>query len=458
MASFVTIEDIKNLPEGQHSDQSSQGLYIQVRKSERTGAVGASWLFRWKPRGIGAKTSRAMGIGPFDARNAKASLESARRRAAEIRDIIARGDDPVQKRAKDREEVAHQVKLGERPTFLEYAKRYVETREAEWKNPVHRQQWRNTLGIGGAGKRRMKYCDSLHSIKVDKIDTAAVRRVLDPIWTVKVETARRLRGRIEAILDAAEAEGFREGRNPAAWKHLRALGYAPKDKLRDVEHHPSLNWKDVPAFMVRLREKQGIAARCVELVVLTATRSQEARMARWSEIDLDAKRWTIPGGRKGRMKKEKPHAVPLSEPVIELLKGMEKVRQIGSAYVFPGLKCGTALSDTSLRNVLRDLGIEKEDASIHGMRASLRTWAGEATNYPRDAMEHALAHSLPPLDAAYFRSDMYAARIKLMTDWAAYCSTAAGKAKAQPAKARVRTKTKPEPDEDAAGQFFLKVA
>jgi integrase len=268
-----------------------------------------------------------------------------------------------------------------------------------------------------------------------------VRRVLDPIWVAKTETARRLRGRIEAILDAAKVEGFRDGDNPATWKTLNAVGYAPKGKLRDVEHHPSMDWKAIPAFMARLREKKGIAARCVEMVVLTAARSQEARKMRWAEIDWTAKRWTVPGGRKGRMKKDKPHAVPLSAAAIALLKGMEKFRRPDEPdFVFPGGKKGDAISDTSLRNVLRDLGITREAASVHGMRASFRTWAGEATAYPRDVAEQAIAHSLPPLDAAYFRSDLYTKRVAMMADWAAYCGGQTAKAK--PAKTKTRGKPK----------------
>jgi integrase len=427
---FVTVEDIRDLAEGQHADRASQGLYLQIRRSDVGEVTGASWLFRYKPRGIGAKTSRVLGLGPFDRSNPKASLESARRRAADLRDTIARGEDPAEKRNKEREEAARKTKLSERPTFLQYATEYVKRREPGWKNASHRQQWYNTLGIPGAGKRRMAYCDSIHSIKVDKIDTAAVRRVLDPIWVRRVESAQRLRGRIEAILDAARAEGYRDASdNPASWKHLKALGYEPKGKLREVEHHPSMPWKDVPGFVAGLRAKQGVAARCVELVILTAVRSVEARKACWSEIDWEAKRWTVPGGRLGRMKKSRSHAVPLSEPALALLKEMKKTRLADSDFIFPGAVRGSSISDTSMRNTLRDLGIGRDDASIHGFRASFRTWAGEATNYPRDAAEHAIAHSLPALDAAYFRSDLYGKRIDMMAEWGAYCSSAAVKAK-----------------------------
>jgi integrase len=395
-----------------------------------------------------------MGLGPFDPTNPEASLESARRRAADLRDTIARGEDPMVKRGEEREKVANALKLSERPTFLEYATRYVRTAEAGWKNPVHRQQWMNTLGIGGAGKRRMHYCDSLHGLKIDKIDTAAIRRVLDPIWTTKVETARRLRGRLERILDAAKAEHLREGDNPAEWKRLRALGYQPKGKLREVAHHASMDWKAVPGFMARLREKQGTAPRCVEMLVLTAGRSVEVREARWSEIDWQTKRWIIPGGLKGRMKMAREHAVPMSEPVTELLRRMERFKT--GEFIFPGMKPGAALTDTSLRNVLRDLGITKDDASIHGFRASFRTWSGEATSYPRDAAEHALAHSLPALDAAYFRGTMWEKRVEMMADWAKLCGSVKVKLK-KPAKAKARV-VPVKPNREGMSAFLAKAA
>jgi len=412
---FKNVKDLAKLPNGMHADRQCRSLYVQVRRDRMNGACAMSWLYRWKPRGQGATSSRLMGLGPCDC--TAANLEGARKRAAEVRELVAAGKDPIEERDKVRE--AEAQRLRPRPTFLEYAREYVKRREGEWKNPVHRKQWRDTLGIGGVGKSRMTYCDSLHGLRMDKIDGHAIRTVLDPIWAAKPETASRLRGRIERILDAAKAEGLREGDNPAAWKGNLDTRYSPKGKLREVKHHAALPWTKIPSFMAKLRRRNGIAEACVELIVLTVTRSKEARGARWEEIDWEAKRWTVPAA---RMKRKKAHTIPLSEAAIDVLKRMEAIKT-GSKFVFPGLKRGSGISDTSLRNVLRNMGLGKDAASVHGMRSSFRDWAGEETNFPREVCEHALAHSIPDAtEKAYFRSTLYSKRVELMGAWAAYCA------------------------------------
>jgi integrase len=420
---FGTAGDLAKLSEGTHSDRKTSGLYCQVRGESR------SWLFRWKTRGGEAlvsrtgkayRPSRIIGLGSVDLDNAATSLETARKLAGICRNLVAQGVDPLEHREKRRAEEAK--KLRKVPTFREYASDYVKRREAEWKHKRHRQQWFNTLGLDGAGKRRMRYCDSLHALPIDKVDGDAIRKVLDPIWALKPETASRLRGRLERILDAAKADNLREGDNPAAWGGNLDTRYSPKGKLRDVQHHVALPWKEIPSFMAQLRKRKGTAPKCVEFIVLTATRSNEARGTKWDELDLEAKRWTIPGGRMGRMKKSKPHAVPLSEPAIELLKALPRVGK----HVFPGLKRGTGISDTALRDVLRDMGISKDEASIHGMRSSFRDWAGETTSFPREVCEHALAHGIPDeTEAAYFRSDLFTRRVELMAAWASFCAAPA---------------------------------
>jgi integrase len=410
---FKSAKELAKLPNGMHADRECRGLYVQVKRDSAGGTSSRSWLFRWKPRGQGATSSRVMGLGPCDC--TAANLEGARKRAAEARELVLAGKDPIEERDKVREVEAQ--RLRPRPTFLEYAREYVKRREGEWKNPVHRKQWRDTLGIGGVGKSGMTYCDSLHGLRMDKIDGHAIRAVLDPIWAAKPETASRLRGRIERILDAAKAEGLREGDNPAAWKGNLGTRYSPKSKLREVRHHAALPWQQIPDFMAKLRARgDGIAEACVEMIVLTATRSKEARGARWEEFDLRAQCWTIPAA---RMKKRKAHTVPLSEPAIAVLKRMEAIKT--GSFVFPGLKRGSGISDTSLRNVLRDMGLGKDTASVHGMRSSFRDWCGEATSFPREVAEHALAHALPDAtERAYFRSDLFAKRVDLMAAWADY--------------------------------------
>src|SRR5262245_20570174 len=237
MAGFVTVADIKKLDDGQHADRANKGLYLQIRTSERTGETTGSWLFRYKPRGIGAKSSRMLGLGQFDTANAQVSLETARRKAADMRDLIAKGVDPAEQRTVEQQQTAQKVEASERPTFLQFATEYVKRVESGWRNPIHRQQWYNTLGLPGAGKRRMRYCDPIHHTKIDKIDIAAVKRVLGPIWATRVETAARLRGRLEAILEAARVEGLHPGPNPATGATVKALGYQPKVKLREIKHH-----------------------------------------------------------------------------------------------------------------------------------------------------------------------------------------------------------------------------
>jgi integrase len=410
---FKNAKDLAKLANGMHADRQCRGLYLQVRRDRMNGGNSMSWLFRWKPRGRGATSSRVMGLGPCDCTGA--NLEGARKRAAEARELVAAGKDPVEQRDKVRE--AEAQRLRPRPTFLEYAREYVKRREGEWKNPVHRKQWRDTLGIGGVGKSKMRYCENLHGLRIDKIDGHAIRAVLDPIWKAKPETASRLRGRLERILDAAKAEGLRNGDNPAAWKGNLDQFYSAKGKLREVKHHAALPWAKIPGFVAELRQRGGIAEACVELIVLTATRSKEARGVRWEEIDWEAKRWTVPAS---RMKRKKAHAIPLSEAAIAVLRRMEAIKT--GSFVFPGLMRGSGISDTSLRNVLRDLGLSKDKASIHGMRSSFRDWAGEETNFPREVCEHALAHGIPDAtEKAYFRSTLYAKRAELMTAWGAHC-------------------------------------
>ena len=413
---FRNTKDLPKLPNGMHADRQCRGLYLQVRRDSATGVSAMSWLYRWKPRGQRAKSSRVMGLGTCD--STAANLEGARKRAAEARGLVAAGKDPREERDKMRE--AEAQRLCPRKTFKEYATEFVKLREHEWKNPVHRKQWRDTLGIGGFGKSTMRYCDSLHRLHINKIDCHAIYAVLDPIWAEKPETASRLRGRIERILEAAKAEGLREGDNPAAWKGNLDMRYCAKRKLREVKQHAALPWAKIPDFIAQLRQRGGIAEACIELLVLTTTRSKEARGMRWEEIDWEEKRWTVPAS---RMKRKKAHAIPLSEAAIAVLKRMEAIKT--GSFVFPGLTRDSGISDTSLRNVLRRMKIEADHASVHGMRSSFRDWAGEETNFPRDVCEHALAHSPPDqTEAAYFRTDQFRRRVELMAAWAAFCHSA----------------------------------
>jgi integrase len=407
------------LGNGLHNDGG--GLYLQVTGNSR------SWQFRYKPRAPSKavrdkmglpppqKWSRGMGLGSLDAKDAGASLALARELAADARRQLAAGIDPIDHRNKERAKDAAKHKRV--PTFRDYAIKYVARHEGTWKNAKHRQQWRNTLGLPGGGKLRMNYCDSLHALRLDAIDTAAVRKVLDPIWHRLPETASRIRGRVERILDAAATDGHRAGPNPARWVGHLATIYPPKRRIRAIRHQPALPWASIPGFMAKLREREGVAERCLELLILTATRSQEARGMRFDEIDFDAGKWTIPAS---RMKRDRPHAVPLSELALALLRRMRATRL--SPFVFPGGKRGTGISDTSLRDVLRDMGYGKDAATVHGMRSSFRDFAAEATHTPNQVAEQALAHGISDgTEQAYRRGDLFEKRRELMDTWGRFC-------------------------------------
>jgi integrase len=388
------------------------GLYLQVTTGNDR-QLRRSWLFRYSVNG---GKERWAGLGSLTDIN----LAAARDRASEMRRQVAAGLDPLAVRDAERVREAEAAAEKQRRSvlFLDYAQTYVRAHEGTWKNDKHRQQWLNTLGLPGGGKRRMDYCDCLHAMPVTDIDTAAVRRVLDPIWHKLPETASRLRGRIERILDAAKVDKLRDNDNPARWQGNLDKVYPPKRKVRKVRHQPALPWAKIPAFMEALRQGQGIAARCLELLVLTAVRSQEARGMLWDEIDFDAARWLIPAG---RMKRDRDHVVPLSEPALALLRSMEEMRC--SAYVFPGDQEGQGISDTSLRNVLRGLGLPGDVATVHGMRSSFRDFAAEATHTPNIVAEKALAHGISDgTEAAYRRGDLFEKRRELMAEWGAYCA------------------------------------
>jgi integrase len=242
-----------------------------------------------------------------------------------------------------------------------------------------------------------------------------VLRILEPIWTTKTETASRLRGRIESILDWATARRYRQGENPARWRgHLDQL-LPSRAKVAPVQHHEALLYAELPAFMARLREQAGAAARCLELTILTATRTGEAIAARWSEIDLAARTWTVPSE---RMKASKEHVVPLSGRVVEILKALPRS---GSDYVFEKGHAGRPISNMAMTMTLRRMG--RGDITVHGFRSTFRDWAAEQTGYPNHVVEMALAHTIgDKVEAAYRRGDLLEKRRALMRDWAAYCT------------------------------------
>ena len=335
---------------------------------------------------------REMGLGGANS----IPLAKARELAAGCRQTLVLGGDPIAVRRRSG---------GAIPTFGVFADAFIESHEKGWRNERHRAQWRMTLG---------GYAASLRRKQVDAIATEDVLAVLRPIWTEKSETASRLRGRIEQVLDAARAAGHRTGENPARWRgHLDKL--LPKRAKLTRGHHAALPYAEVPAFVGRLREQAGVAALALEFTILTAARSGESLGARWSEIDLEEKLWTVPPE---RMKGSREHRVPLSDMALAVLAHARKMQT--DDYVFPGQKRGRPLSGMSMEMLLRRT--KTEGVTVHGFRSSFRDWAGDTTSFPREVAEAALAHAIgDETEAAYRRSDALSKRRKLMDAWAAYC-------------------------------------
>ena len=379
---------------GYHCDGA--GLYLQV-----SGSGTKSWIFRYTI----AKKQREMGLGPLHT----IGLAEARAKAKDCRALMLSGKDPLD--AREAHRLSESIERARMITFDKCAEAYIAAHRGGWKNAKHAAQWESTLATYAG--------PVIGSLPVAEVDTALVVKVLSPIWQTKTETATRLRGRIESILDWARVSKYRIGENPARWRgHLDNL-LADPSKVSKLAHHPALPWTDLGPFMTDLRRREGTAARAVEFAILTAARSGEVRGATWKEIDLDAALWTIPAE---RMKAGKEHRVPLSRAAVALLRSMQ-----GAATVFPGRRAGSPLSDMSLTAVLRRMG--RNEITVHGFRSTFRDWCAEsaANSFPREVCEHALAHSLPDkVEAAYRRGDLLEKRKVLMQTWADFiCSSTA---------------------------------
>jgi len=374
---------------GMHADGG--GLYLRVAE-----AGTKSWIFRFTQAG----RLRDMGLGSVN----DVSLAAVRRRAAECRELRAQGIDPIthhraavaQQRASDAKSL----------TFREAAERYIASHEAGW-TPKHHRAWTDTL-------RDYAY-PVLGNLPVRMIDTPLVMQVLAPAWKTKTESANRVRGRIEMVLDWAKVSGFRDGENPARWRgHLDHL-LPTRTKVRTIVHYSALPYAEIGAFMSRLRANTSITARCLEFIILTAARLSEGRFATWDEIDFESKTWTLPAP---RMKSRKEHRVPLSRPAIELLKEMRTIRR--GDFIFHGMREGQPVSQTMVLMLTRQCA--GTQVSVHGMRSCFRDWAAEQTNYPREVAELALAHAVgDAVERAYQRSDLFEKRRKLMEGWAQHC-------------------------------------
>ena len=389
---------------GYHNDGA--GLYLQV-----TPSGSKSWVFRYKI----AKRPREMGLGSLQA----FSLAEARERARAARQLLVDGIDPIERRTVISEAAsAATTKAANALTFGQSADRYIAAHEASWKNAKHAYQWRQTIDTFAK--------PVIGDTPVAAVDTDMVLRVLEPIWATKTETATRLRGRMEKILDWAKALKLRTGDNPAAWRGSLDKLLANPNKIAPVVNHPALPYGEIGAFMAELRALPGVSPLATEFIILTAARTGEALGARWSEIDLDEGVWTCPAE---RMKMGKEHRVPLNPSTRAVLK---KARALGAGeFVFPGRKPGTQQSNMSCLALLRRMG--RTDIVVHGFRSTVRDWAAEQTSYPREVAEMALAHAIgDKVEAAYRRGDLFEKRTHLMADWATFCGTVARPAKVVP--------------------------
>jgi integrase len=384
-------------------------LWLQVTDTGRKDADGApivtkSWVLRFKISG----KARAMGLGPVEL----VSLADARELARDARKVLLKGKDPIEERDKDRKAAveAKRIEAARSMSFRTCAEKYIAAHESSWKNLVHRAQWPSTL-------QRYAYPE-IGDLPVSAVDLALVLRILEPIWSEKRETADRVRGRIEAVLDWACVKRYRQGDNPARWRGNLEHLLADKSK-RMIRHHPAMPYKNVPTFVVELQARDSISARALEFTLLTAARTGEAIGAEWSEIDTEARVWTVPPE---RMKSGRPHRVPLPDRCLAILEALPRIE--GCPYVFPGplmFADGRTkpLSNMAMSELLKGM---RPGLTVHGFRSSFKDWATEQTDHARDIVEAALAHVLgDKVEAAYRRGDAIAKRRALMTDWAAYC-------------------------------------
>ena len=377
---------------GMHADGG--GLYLQITGNgdER---VAKSWIYRFTLAG----RTREMGLGSATV----IGLAAARDKAAECRRQRSEGNDPIQLRNAERAQAA--LAAAQSMTFKECREKFIAAQRAGWRNQKHRAQWETTLEC---------YVEPIFgAVSIQAIDTGLILKVLEPIWREKPETASRVRGRIEAIIDFAAAHGWRQGENPARWRgHLDKLLPA-RGKVRKVKHHAALPFDQVPAFIAELRNQPGIAARALEFTILTVARTSEALGAPPAEINAAAKVWAVP---ESRTKGGREHRVPLSARALELASGAD------GPYIFAAPAGDRPLSNMAMAMVLRRMG--RNEITVHGFRSSFRDWAAERTNFPSEVVEMALAHAVgDKVEAAYRRGNLFEKRRRLMDAWTNYCLT-----------------------------------
>lgn len=384
---------LQKLPLGMHADGG--GLYLQV-----TATGGRSWIFRYMLNG----RAREMGLGPLQL----VTLAEARLLAQACRQQRYAGIDPIDARKASREKAERDV--SNIMTFKQCAESYIASHSAGWRNEKHGDQWRNTF--------KTYAWDHIGSLPVQEVGVDHVIKILEPIWSGKTETASRLRGRIESVLDWATARGFRRGENPARWRgHLDQL-LPPPSKVRQVKHFSALPFNEVASFMRELTKHPGTSSDALQFSILTAARTSEVCGARWEEIHAKDKVWIIP---KERMKAGVEHRVPLSDQALAILKrrynGNEKP---DTGFVF-SIKGEGPLSTMAMLKLLARMN--KKDITVHGFRSTFRDWAAESTNFSREVCEMALAHTVgDKVEAAYRRGDLLSKRVELMKAWGHFCA------------------------------------
>jgi integrase len=375
---------------GRH--RCGENLYLQIRDGKR--GKRKAWIFRYQNDG----RAHMMGLGRYP----HIDLEKARKKAFEMQSLIEQGTDPLQQKRTVQRDHARAV------TFKQVVEDYIASHRAGWRDGGKSEaQWRNSIAT---------HCKPILNLPVQLIDTPEVVSCLKPIWNTRTETASRVRGRIEAIIDYAIANKYRMGPNPAIWKgHISNLLPA-RSKVRAVKHLAAMTYAEVPGLIAGLREQEDVAAKALQFTILTAARAGEAFGARWDEVDFSARTWTIPVS---RTKNGKPHVVPLSHPATELLSALPHT----DGLIFPSpRRHDRRLSHSAMRKVLHGLG--RADVTIHGFRSTFSTWAHETTSYPSHVIEMALAHTVgSEVERAYRRTDLLAKRTKLMEQWATYCAT-----------------------------------
>jgi integrase len=391
---------VKNIKQkGLYADGG--GLYLRVGE-----AGNKSWIFRFRRH----SKLRDMGLGALHT----ITLAEARAKAMDCRKLLVAGIDPLETKKADQTQAKLAAVKG--TTFEACANAYIDAHKASWKQERHASQWNQALA-------KHAY-PILGKLPVQSVDTELVLRALEPIWKDKTETAKRLRGRIESILDWAKVKGYRQGENPARWRgHLDNLLASPS-KLIKVEHFAALPYTKVREFMKALDKQEGNGATALKLVILTAARSSEVLGAAWDEIDFKSKVWTVPAERMKAGKKK--HRVPLIGPVLGILKDLKQERDDleglneSCPYVFPNAKSDGHLSNAVMLALLKRMN--RRDITVHGFRSTFRDWAAENTEYPDEVVEMALAHAIQnKVKAAYLRTDLFEKRRLLMDEWAAYC-------------------------------------